>query len=246
MFIGVRRVRTRRAYVHRAAQLSQEINAIAEKMKTAPGLTVQAQAIREIQTMMVELTYIAKILKNQEVTQWVSNLALDIERTRGVVDGLQAAAAIDTRISQANASAPQVNDQTFLNNVLSCAKLNQVTGIKTVVVTDFCSAARVADILKIHTTTGQPFREALVRMNVGDWRFIDGATKLNADNILGYAGFFRRESDRGAGALFFLFLAPADRLQFVKESIDDVRTRYSAVMKEHGALEIPLVGVHNN
>jgi hypothetical protein len=160
--IGARRAQTRRSYARRAAQLSQGINAIAEKMKTGPGLIVQAQAIREIQTMMVELTYIAKILKNREMTEWVSNLALDIERTRGVVEGLQAAAAVDASISQPRTPIPQVDDQTFLNNVLSCAKLNEATGVKTVVVTDFCSAARVADILKIETTTGQPFGDALV------------------------------------------------------------------------------------
>jgi hypothetical protein len=226
--IGAHRAQTRRAYARRAAQLTQEINALAEQMKTGPALIIQARAVREIQIMIAELTYIAKILKNREMNQWVSNLALDTERTRGVIEGLQAAAALDARISQANTPASQVDDQTFLNNVLSCAKLNEATGVKTVVITDFCSAARIADILKICTTRGQPFRDALVRLNVGDWRFLDGVIKPAADSILGYAGFFHRESDKGAAALFFLYLAPADRLESVKGSIDDVRARYSA------------------
>ena len=244
--IGLRQAQKKQAYARRAAQLWMEIHAIAEEQKINRGITAQAYAIREIQIRMAELTTIAKIVKNRELTERVNALALDVERLRGMTDGLQAAAAVDARISQANTPAPQVDDQTFLNNVLSCAKLNEATGVKTVVVTDFCSAARVADILKIKTTTGQPFGDALVRLNVGDFRFIDGAITPTADSILGYAGFFHRESDKGAAALFFLFLAPADRLESVKGSIDDVRARYSAIMKKHGALEIPVAGVRNN
>jgi hypothetical protein len=43
---------------------------------------------------------------------------------------------------------------------------------------------------------------------------------------------------------FFLFLAPADRLESVKGAMDDIRARYSAVMKKHGAFEMLVVGVH--
>jgi hypothetical protein len=126
--IGLRHAQRKQAYARRAAQLWMEIHAIAEEQKINRGITAQAYAIREIQIRMAELTTIAKTVKNREFTQRVNALALDVERLRGVTDGLQAAAAVDARISQANTPAPQVDDQTFLNNVLSCAKLNEATG----------------------------------------------------------------------------------------------------------------------
>ena len=39
------------------------------------------------------LTYIAKILKDRDLTRQVGALVLDAERGRGMIEGLQAAAA---------------------------------------------------------------------------------------------------------------------------------------------------------
>jgi hypothetical protein len=97
--IGLRHAQKKQAYARRAAQLWMEIHAIAEEQKINRGITAQAYAIREVQIRMAELTTIAKIVKNREFTERVNALALDIERCRGVIDGLQAAMAIEAQRS---------------------------------------------------------------------------------------------------------------------------------------------------
>ncbi len=97
--IGLRHAKRKQAYAQRAAELWMEIHAIAEAQKINRGITAQAYAIREVQIRMAELSAIAKIVKDREFTERVNALALDIERCRGVIDGLQAAMAIEAQTS---------------------------------------------------------------------------------------------------------------------------------------------------
>ena len=149
-------------------------------------------------------------------------------------------------MSRPKTPAPQADDQTFLNNVLSCAKLNDATGVKSVVVTDFCSAARVADVLNIKGGTGKPFEESLIKLRRGDTRYIDGTVYPARETVIGFAGYFHRDSDDSLRAVFFLFIAPIDRLAIVKELTDDVRGRYNTAMQKAGDFEIPLAGIQTN
>jgi hypothetical protein len=95
--VGWRKAQTKRVYAQRFKELWEGIHAISTKMaQGGHSLATQQAAVREMQWMVLECEQIAKnVFNDRDTIARVDALRMDIERGAGMIDGLQAAAAIN-------------------------------------------------------------------------------------------------------------------------------------------------------